>query len=254
MDDGSFAQYEFYEPGPDVFGHDVKQLAKELHKPFNTCAVQIQNECAFIDTILDMAAISTDMKDLRKKLYDRQFTDLRVAWKEFKGSAYGIFSRKSEFPSEESYMGAQGVFIAQSILETLKYFQKNNLYGLDGLLKQKPRPSQHPQPAPSPASPALAPGSAATSTSTTSASSTTSATSTTSTTPTESCNHTPMSSVTSSSSLQRKDRNTKAKAVRKGRVQKKIASKREKTSSGRARDTQTRNYWHKRRRGKKGTV
>jgi len=254
MDDGSFAQYEFYEPGPDVFGHDVKQLAKDLHKPFNTCAVQIQDECAFIDTILDMAAISTDMKDLRKKLYDRQFTDLRVAWKKFHGSAMSMILRESEFPSNEGWMGVHNLLLSESILVTLKYFADDNPDGLNSLLKQQPRPSQHPQPSPSPASPALSPGSTATSTSTTSASSTTSATSTTSTTPTESSDHTPMSSMTSSSSLQPKDRNTKAKAVKKGRIQKKIASKREKTSRGHARDTQTRNYWRKRRRGKKGTV
>jgi len=247
----SFTQYEFYEPGPAVFGYDVKELAKELHKPFNTCAVQIQSECAFIDTILDMAAISTDLKDLRKKLYDRQFTDLRVAWKKFHGSAMTMILRESEFPSKEGWKGAHNLLLSESILVTLKYFADDNPDGLNSLLKQKPRQSRHPQASPSPASPALAPGFALMATSQPSASSTTSATSTT---PTESSEHTPMSSATSLSSPQRKDRNTKAKAVKKGGVQKKIASRRQKTSSGHARDTQTRNYWRKHRRGKKGTI
>jgi len=224
-----------------IFGRTVGELATDLHKEFNTFAVPILHTAVFMDTISELADISSDMEDLRKKLYEHQTTDLHVAWKEFTGSARNMFTRELEFPSCESYEAAYDVYSSKSILTTLRYLDEDNPHGLHSLLNKRIRPvTQFRHPSPSPASPTLVPESASDSKSASIS--------------TNSPDHTLPSSVSSVSSHQEDNRSAKAKAFGKGRIRKKNTSKQRKTSGGQARTRQTKNYWRKHRRAKTGTV
>lgn len=236
---GTTQQHTSEGPSTFVFGLSLKYLANKLRQPCNTCVIQIRDEKSFMKTILELAAQSSDLVDLRKKLCERQTTDLRTAWLEFKRTSHDmLLEGESRFPHRESYFAASSVYGTRSALAVLGFVRDDNPHGLISLLKSKPTPQSPPFLAYTVPAPASAPSSASTPTPTIA----------------ESLGHTPPSAV-SPAPPPRNDHNKRTAGVEKGRVEKKSASTRKKTSSGQARHKQTRDYWRKcRRRSKTGTV
>jgi len=216
-------------PRPVIFGRDLKQLAKDLNKQYNTCIVQIQDERSFMTTINEVSAQSSNMEDLRKNLYERQTADLAAAWNEFLDSGYDMRGRKSQFPYYESWASARNVYIARSVLMTLRYFGIENPHGWRSLLKPKRPLFQFPVPSPSPPP---------TSTSTSK----------------KSFVHTPPSSVRPVSLPKRKCDIIRAEKVGRGRITKKTIIKGKETGSRQARSYRMKDYWRNRKRSKTGTI